>query len=346
MPPVSQLLRCAVAFPARLSDGYATGKLPGMMPALPASKPQNAMETRVPPSAGDGEGVGEAAGVAGADSEGAAVEEGGAEAPALREGVGDAVIGAPSPRMNTLSTRKVEEVAPRPARRQQKPAAPLAAGKLAVKPAWGNAVSGARVLAGRVALYVTPPSTLKDHSAEVGPPLVLPTHTSAPQARSVRPTPLAQKSSHMSGRPTAAQNEPPTGFKKKLSVEVEVVNTVAQYATLHSPEPLEGAYVWGSVFVAAATPRSNVKFAINSPAPPTAGEGVCEAVPELERVPEREGVEDRVGVSDGVAEGVPEGVPVAEAPAEGEALTVLDAENGTTPLIATLSTRSVEPVAL
>jgi hypothetical protein len=337
-----------------------------MMPALPASKPQNAMETRVPPSAGDGEGVGEAAGVAGADSEGATVEEGEAEAPALREGVGDAVIGAPSPRMNTLSTRKVEEVAPSPARRQQKPAAPLAAGKLAVKPAWGNAVSGARVLAGRVALYVTPPSTLKDHSAEVGPPLVLPTHTSAPQERLVRPTPLAQKSSHMSGRSTAAQNEPPTGFTKKLPVEVDVVNTVAQYATLHSPEPLEGAYDWGSVFVAAATPRSNVKFAINSPAPPTAGEGVCEAVPEcegvceavpeLERVPEHEGVGERVDVSEGVAEGVPEGVPVAEgvpegvlvaeAPADGEALTVLDAENGTTPLIATLSTRSVEPVAL
>lgn len=217
-------------------------------------------------------------------------------------------------------------------------------------------MSGVRVLAGRAALYVTPPSTLKSHSAEVGPPLVLPTHTSAPQARLVRPTPLAQKSSHMSGRPTAAQNEPPTGFTKKSPVEVEVENTVAQYATLHTPEPLEGAYVWGSVFVTAATPRSNVKFAINRPAPPTAGEGVCEAapecegvceaVPELERVPEHEGVGERVGVSVGVAEGVPEGVPVAEAPAEGEALTVLDAENGTTPLTATLSTRSVEPVAL
>ena len=121
--------------PARLSEGYAAGWLPGMTPALPASKLQNAMVVRVPPGAGGGEGEGATEAVAVEDSEGVAVAVGDAVAPEERSGVGDAEAGAPTPMMNTLSTRRVEPVAPSPAMRQQKPAALLlAAGKVAQKP--------------------------------------------------------------------------------------------------------------------------------------------------------------------------------------------------------------------
>ena len=67
------------------------------------------------------------------------------------------------------------------------------------------------LLAGSV-VNVAPPSTLKDHAAELGP-LLLPLHTSAPQAMSVRPSVLAQTSSHASGAAMVAHNPPPTPGK-------------------------------------------------------------------------------------------------------------------------------------
>jgi hypothetical protein len=116
-----------VAFPTRLSEGYAGGNEAAASAATPSSNVHVAIATREPPSAGEGEGEGGALSVA----ESVAVHEGVGEregvAPPVRAGVGDDVAGAPRALIKALSTRSAFAVAPNPCSLQQKPAALLAA---------------------------------------------------------------------------------------------------------------------------------------------------------------------------------------------------------------------------